>query len=408
MTTQAPLIVHLVYRFGVGGLENGIVNLVNRMPSRRWRHAIVALTEVSSEFAKRIERDDVRCIELSKRPGHLVRDYPRLYRILKDLDPAIVHTRNLAALEAVVPAWAAGAPVRIHGEHGWDIQDPEGKRQRYRHVRRLYRPFVSRYIALSRHLEEYLERQIGIPSERISQIYNGVDSDRFHPAGEGRARIEGCPFGGPGEWLVGAVGRMEAIKNPLNLVHAFIRAREIDAAAATRLRLVMVGDGALRAEAERVAERAGVLDRVWFAGDRADVPDIMRGLDCFALPSLAEGVSNTILEAMASGLPVVATRVGGNSELVESGMTGTLVPPANSDALAQAMLGYLNDRGLARRHAKAAMRVVESRFSLVRMVADYARVYEHALAAVGSPVPPVDGQPPDEPVRSTVTPIAPN
>ena len=74
MTTQAPLIVHVVYRFGVGGLENGIVNLVNRMPPRRWRHAIVALTEVSSEFAKRIERDDVLCIELSKRPGHLVRD----------------------------------------------------------------------------------------------------------------------------------------------------------------------------------------------------------------------------------------------------------------------------------------------------------------------------------------------
>src|SRR6202007_1841377 len=77
--TAPPLIVHVVYRFGVGGLENGVVNLVNRMPLRRWRHAIVALTEVSSEFAQRIERDDVRCISLAKRPGHLVRDYPRLY-----------------------------------------------------------------------------------------------------------------------------------------------------------------------------------------------------------------------------------------------------------------------------------------------------------------------------------------
>ena len=114
----------------------------------------------------------------------------------------------------------------------------------------------------------------------------------------------------------------------------------------------------------------------------------MRGLDCFVLPSLAEGVSNTILEAMASGLPVVATRVGGNSELIESGMTGVLVPPANSDALAQAMLGYYNDRGTARRHAKAARRVVEARFSLTRMVSDYTQLYERALAAAGSPVPP--------------------
>jgi hypothetical protein len=89
-------------------------------------------------------------------------------------------------------------------------------------------------------------------------------------------------------------------------------------------------------------------------------------------------------------------------------MTGTLVPRANSDALAHAILGYFSDRSLARRHAKAAMRVVESRFSLVRMVADYARVYEQALAAAGSPVPPVDGEPPDEPIRSTITRIAPN
>src|SRR5688572_1193254 len=143
---QAPMIVYVVFRFGVGGLENGIVNLVNRMPASRWRHAIVALTEISGEFAERIQRHDVRYVELDKRPGHLVRDYPRLYRMFRDLKPAVVHTRNLAALEAVVPAWAAGVPVRIHGEHGWNVNDPDGRRRSYQVVRRLYRPFVSRYV----------------------------------------------------------------------------------------------------------------------------------------------------------------------------------------------------------------------------------------------------------------------
>ena len=191
MTTAAPapLIVHVIFRFGVGGLENGIVNLVNRMPARRWRHAIVALADVSSEFAQRIARPDIRCIALGKRPGHLVWDYPRLYRLFRELDPAIVHTRNLAALEAVVPAWAAGAPVRIHGEHGWDMRDPVGRSRRYRHVRRFYRPFVNRYVALSHHLEDYLEQQVGIAPEKISQIYNGVDTDRFCPSREGRSAI---------------------------------------------------------------------------------------------------------------------------------------------------------------------------------------------------------------------------
>src|SRR5688500_16617857 len=127
MRSSVPLIAHVIYRFSIGGLENGIVNLVNRMPRERWRHAIIALTEVSSEFANRIERDDVTYIELGKRPlGHLVRDYPRLYRLFRQLQPAVVHTRNLAALEAAVPAWAAGVPVRIHGEHGWSREDPEG------------------------------------------------------------------------------------------------------------------------------------------------------------------------------------------------------------------------------------------------------------------------------------------
>ena len=134
----------------------------------------------------------------------------------------------------------------------------------------------------------------------------------------------------------------------------------------------------------------------------------MRGLDGFVLPSLAEGVSNTILEAMATGLPVIATRVGGNSQLLESGMTGTLVPPANSGALAQAMLAYYNDRSTARRHAKAALRVVLDRYSLTRMVSDYVEVYERALAAVGSPVPPGEGEPSDESLGSAGTRIAPN
>ena len=400
MAAQPPLIAHIVYRFGVGGLENGVVNLVNHMPQRRWRHVIVALTDVCPEFAKRIERSGVQCIALNKHPGHLVRDYPRLFRLFRELRPTVVHTRNLAALEAVVPAWAAGVPVRIHGEHGWDMQDPHGRRRRYRYIRRIYRPFVSRYVALSRHLEHYLARQVRVPSDRISQIYNGVDTRLFRPAAGARPVIPGCPFVEPGQWLVGTVGRMEVVKDPMNLAQAFVRALELQPAASNYLRLIMVGDGALRNEVHAMLDRAGVRKHVWFAGERADVPDIMRGLDCFVLPSLAEGVSNTILEAMASRLPIIATRVGGNSELIESGMTGTLVAPSNSEALARAMLGYFSDRGTARRHAKAARRVAENRFSLTKMASDYATMYERALAAADITVPPEPVEQADEPTRS--------
>ena len=383
MSAPAPLIVHVVYSFSVGGLENGLVNLLNRMPAQRWRHAVLSLTRVSGSFAERVQRSDVEFIELDKGPGHLVRDYPRLYRLFRRLRPAVVHTRNLAALEAVVPAWAAGVPVRIHGEHGWNRADPDGKRRRYQYVRALYRPFVSRYIALSRHLEDYLERRVGVPSHRVSQIYNGVDTERFRPV-QVRGRIDGCPFSHE-DFVVGWVGRMDPVKDLPNLVRGFARAAQ---RSASRLRLALVGDGPMRPAVERLVQQEGLGERVWLAGERADIAEVMRGLDCFVLPSLGEGISNTILEAMATRLPVIATRVGGNAELIESGLSGLLVPPADSDALADALGHYSNDRAIARRHAKAARRLAQSRFSLARMVTDYCSLYETALAAAGVTVPP--------------------
>jgi sugar transferase (PEP-CTERM/EpsH1 system associated) len=384
MNPPAPLIVHVVHAFSVGGLENGLVNLLNHMPAQRWRHAVLSLTQISGGFAERVQRPDVEFIELDKRPGHLVRDYPRLYRLFRRLRPAVVHTRNLAALEAVVPAWAAGVPVRIHGEHGWNRSDPDGRRRRYQYVRALYRPFVGRYVALSRHLGDYLERQVGVRSLRISQIYNGVDTERFRPE-QVREPIAGCPFGQPEDFLAGWVGRMDPVKDLPNLLQGFARASR---SSRSRLRLVLVGDGPMRPAVERLVEQLGLRDRVWLAGERADVAEVMRGLDCFVLPSLGEGISNTILEAMASRLAVIATRVGGNPELIEPGMTGLLVPPADSDALADALVRYSTDRAMARRHAKAARRVAQSRFSLARMVTDYCSLYETALAAAGVSLPP--------------------
>jgi sugar transferase (PEP-CTERM/EpsH1 system associated) len=375
MTAEIPLIVHVVHRFGVGGLENGLVNLINRMPASEWRHAVVSLTEISEEFAKRVERD-VMWIALNKRPGHLIRYYPRLFSLFRELRPAIVHTRNLAALEACVPAWAARVPARVHGEHGWDVHDLHASKRKYLLIRRAYRPFVRRYVALSQHIERYLEEGVRVPGARITQIYNGVDTERFAPPAGKRALIPGCPFDDPRLWVVGAVGRMAAVKNPLMLVHAFIRARQLSSEARSRMRLIMIGEGPLRTEAASLVADAGLTPCAWLPGERSDVPAILRGVDCFALPSLAEGISNTVLEAMATGLPIVATRAGGNAELIEDGLSGRLVPPANSDALAQALVTYLSDPVSARRHGRAARRVVEGKFALTQMVGAYERLYE--------------------------------
>jgi sugar transferase (PEP-CTERM/EpsH1 system associated) len=375
---RRPLIAHVVYRFDVGGLENGVVNLVNHLPREMFRHAVIALTDIT-DFHRRIVHDDVRFFALGKAPGHGFKLYPRLHALFREMRPAIVHTRNLAALEAVVPASIAGVGVRIHGEHGRDIGDLDGSRRRYQWVRRLYRPFVTHYIALSKDLERYLCSSVGVPVDRVSQIYNGVDASRFRPTSSGRARIEGCPFREPGQWLVGTVGRLEAVKDPLNLVRAFIQALQLAPSKRALMRLVIVGDGALYSDARAMLESAGVADLAWLPGERADVPAVLRGLDCFVLPSLGEGISNTILEAMASGLPVIATDVGGNAELVEAGRTGEIVPPADPHALATRMLAYARDPESGHVAGAAGRTRIEREFSLEAMVERYRSIYQWLL-----------------------------
>ncbi|HKW81420.1 MAG TPA: TIGR03088 family PEP-CTERM/XrtA system glycosyltransferase [Casimicrobiaceae bacterium] len=380
MNTPAPLIVHVVYRFAVGGLENGVVNLINRLPQESWRHAVLSLTDIDPGFAARIVRRDVHGVALGKGPGHALSLYPAIVALLRKWKPAIVHTRNLAALEATVPAWLAGVPARLHGEHGRDVGDLDGSSRRYQRLRRMFRPFVTRYIALSPDLERYLYQRIGVPRAKIEQIYNGVDTERFVPAAGGRrVPIEGCPFRGERLWLVGTVGRMETVKDQTNLARAFVAALRAHPEAGTRLRLVLVGDGKLRREVEAILHAARVRELAWFAGERADVVPLLRGLDCFVLPSLAEGVSNTILEAMACGLPVVATRVGANADLVEENVTGRTVAAGDSHALARAIGAYFEAPETARQHGRQARERVMRRFSLERMVAEYERVYAGLL-----------------------------
>ncbi len=304
--------------------------------------------------------------------------FPKLYRVFRELQPAIVHTRNLGALEAQVPAWAAGVPGRVHGEHGRDVDDVDGTNRRHIWMRRVYRHFVHQHIALGGELAGYLRTKIGVPESRLTPIYNGVDHQRFSPAPQ-RLPVPGCPFTDPALWLVGTVGRMQTVKAQPLLAQAFVNALQQQPALRDTLRLVMVGDGPLRAECQAILQQAGVAHLAWLPGARDDVPEVMRGLDCFVLPSLAEGISNTILEAMACGLPVLATRVGASAELLLEGETGLLVPAGDVTALAHGLCQLVSDRAAAQTMGRAGLERITERFSLSAMVAAYQSVYERVL-----------------------------
>jgi sugar transferase (PEP-CTERM/EpsH1 system associated) len=374
-----PLVAHVVHRFSMGGLENGVVNLINHLPAERWRHAVIALTDIDMAFAARIRRTDVAFIALHKPPGQGLWQFPKLHRLFRKLRPGIVHTRNLGALEAQAPAWAAGVRGRVHGEHGRDAEDVHGTNRKHILMRRVYRHFVHQHIALGGELAEYLRQKVGVPEGEINAIYNGVDHLRFSPPAQ-RMPIPGCPFTDQALWLLGTVGRMQTVKAQPLLAKAFVQVLQQQPGLRQSLRLVLVGDGNLRAQCQSILQQADVDHLAWLPGARDDVPDVMRGLDCFVLPSLVEGISNTILEAMACGLPVLATRVGASAELVVEGQTGRLVAAGDVPALSQALLRLAGDRQAARVMGQAGRQRIEQSFSMPAMTAAYESVYERVLS----------------------------
>jgi sugar transferase (PEP-CTERM/EpsH1 system associated) len=364
-----PLVVHLLNRFDTGGLENGVVNLINHLP--QFRHAVVAVTEIT-EFKVRVTAPDTQFIALHKPPGQGFWLYPRVYQLLRQLRPAVLHTRNIGAMEFQWPAWAARVPLRIHSEHGWDMDDLGGVKRSNQWLRRVYGTPAHRFVALSRAIEIYLTGPVGFPAHRVQRICNGVDTRRFAPA---TAVPPSWPFRRGEHLVIGAVGRMQTVKDPLNLVDAFLRLRELCPASWPRLRLAMLGGGPLLEAARERLAQAGAAHQAWLPGDRSDVAELLPQVEVFALPSQAEGISNTLLEAMACGCVPVATDVGGNPELVEDGVNGLLVPAADTPALAAALARLVDDPDLRATLAAASLRRAREQFSLDGMLAAYAQLY---------------------------------
>lgn len=357
-------IAHIIHRFDTGGLENGVVNLINRLDDSRYHHTIITMKGHNPEFAARINTGNVEFENLSKQGGSDIGVFLRLNRILKRLSPDILHTRNTATLEMQLVGWWRRVPLRIHGEHGWDVNDMHGQNRRYQKLRRFIKPFVHQYIALSKEAKDYLLDTISVKPSRVNHICNGVDHEKFVPD-----RTEKSGF------VFGCVGRLEEVKNQQLLAKAFVKVWHHCQAKDLDVKLQIVGDGRCRDQIEGILEEGGCATSFWMPGNRSDVAELMQCFDVFILPSLAEGISNTILEAMSTGLAVIATDVGGNAELVKDSESGYIVPSNDAEAMAEKMIAYSEQHGLREAHGKAGRELVEQKFSLQAMTASYDELY---------------------------------
>ncbi len=227
-------------------------------------------------------------------------------------------------------------------------------------------------------LERYI-RVGAVPREKIRYIPNGVDTERFRPDSAVRARLrEELGLRDAFVWL--AVGRFEKPKDYPTMLQAFAQVLEGQREAV----LLVAGDGPLRPAMEELAHELGIAERVRFLGIRRDVPELMNTADAYLMSSSWEGMPMVLLEASATGLPIVATHVGGNPEIVLDGKTGFLVPSKNPKALAQAMLRLMSIPERERQKmGEAARRHIEANFSLDRVVEQWEILYRELLSKKG-------------------------
>lgn len=382
---EAPrLVAHVVEQ--LDGAGAGLLDLIEHTPAERYRHAVLCQGQHCALHAHLRERG-VEVVDLKRGPGLDAAYYLRLYRALRSLRPDLVHTRNLGSLDGQLVAALAGIRLRVHGEYACAALRPP-RRARLRLLRpmlpHMLRRLVQHYIAASAEQERWLIEQVGAAPAQVTQISAGVDSVEFHPRLGPHAAVGPAGFMRDDAYVIGSVGRMDQASNEMALVEAFLRLISSPHPAHRRLRLLLVGDGPLRAECRAMLERAGAGERAWLAGARADVAQLLRAMDLMVLPALTTAAPGPLLEAMASGLPVVATAIGAHRELVQPGLTGILVPPGSSETMAAAIADYCRIPEMGLRHGARARGQVIARHNLPAMARSTLAVYD-ALAQQAAP-----------------------
>lgn len=363
-------IMHVIDRLDLGGTEKVMMQLIDGLDSERFEHSICTLRGASP--AARSWNPDVTLVDAGAGAANLQVNVLRLARRMKEFRPAIVHSRNWGAIEAVPAARLARVPVILHSEHGYQLEMQEGLPMRQRMFRHLAYRQATAVFTVTDELRRYHEGQAYCSSGSIRVLYNGVDLTRFHPSNSTGKRVRSALNIPADHLVIGFIGRLVALKDVVTL----LRAMEMLATEFPKAHAVIVGSGPeLESLQTYAGQSAALAGRVAFTGAVDDVAELLTAMDVFVLPSLMEGMSNTLLEALASGVPVIATRVGGNPEVVDDGMCGYLFNPGDVDDLSCKLRTLLRDNERRRQFAAAARARANEQFSLAGMLQRYRELY---------------------------------
>jgi sugar transferase (PEP-CTERM/EpsH1 system associated) len=371
-------ILHVVSCLGMGGTEHGVLKIMRGLGHAEFEHQICAVRGVDDNFVRQVKVPAKVSAVGRAEPGF---QFPlfRLIQLMREFRPHIVHTRNFGALEAIAAARLARVPVAIHSEHGYELEILGGLPLRRRFVCGALYAMADQVCTVTRDLRDYHSEQSWLSPKKFRVIYNGVDTDLFSPRPELAAALRseiGIPMD---RTVIGSVGRLVPIKDYKTL----LQAAEILVRQGKDVHVVIVGSGPELPKLQAYAAASPELaDRFLFLAASSRVADLLNSLDVFVLPSISEGMSNTILEAMATGLPVVVSRAGGNPELVEEG-SGGLFDPRDVEALAGHLSRLVDNKNLRREYGRAARQRAVDKFSLSGMVQQYRNIYVDLASSRG-------------------------
>jgi sugar transferase (PEP-CTERM/EpsH1 system associated) len=367
-------IMHLVLDLDFGGLQFVVLNLIKKFNTTEFRPSVTCILNGGNLIE---EVKNIGCkVEIVNKPDKL--DFSaslKIARILKAQDIALIHTHNTAAyLYGSLAAKLAGVALIIHTEHGRDFPD----KRRLMVAEKVLSSFTHKIVAVSEELKEALVKFERINPKKITVITNGVDLELFKSMPKSIIKQKKYEIGiDKNDFVIGNIGRLTSVKDHRNLIQAFqlIHKDMPDA------KLLIVGDGPLKEDLSNFSQSLGLQRNILFLGERKDIPELLNIFDIFVLPSKNEGVSLTLLEAMATKKPVVATSVGGNKEIIEHGKDGYLVPPCSPKKLREAVLDMVKSNGKAEQLGIAAYEEVKEKYSLEKMAKAYQEIYESALSA---------------------------
>ncbi|WP_438014360.1 glycosyltransferase [Sorangium sp. So ce315] len=366
------VIAHVLNSFQVGGAEQVVVDLAGLQREAGHEVMVVGIDmNPGGPRADQLRARGVAVHMVPKRPGFDLRLPGKLAAFFAKHGVSIVHSHNQLPL---IYATAAGRLHRVpvcHTLHG--AMFDQGRRAWLRHMAA---KLADAHVAVSQSTADFMLKHNEVPSSKLHVVLNGIDLSRFRPDAAARARIR-AELGIPQDaWVAGAVGRLSQVKNHALLLRAAAAAGVLSDSG----RLLLVGDGPEAAPLRALAGELGIGDRVVFAGERHDVPELLSSSDVFVLSSNSEGLPLSMVEAMATGLPVISTAVGGIPALVADGETGFLVPSGDVDALAAKLAVLKADPEQARAMGKRGQKLALERYSAEHMMASYMDIYEALLA----------------------------